>query len=216
MANTVNFRTMNTESYQMCYAFAVARYLEAAEDLRHKDVMKVLKQKRDGIVSLRQENRLLGCSLDESVNQNSLLEIENQIRAEDFKHMTILKPIKSAMEESYKVIPDGLFDAYKLKFDGKNADFVELIDKFLVAIGLTWDKKGVVRKTADRIALMMGARIATSKTIVNNGDFVQTMKKQQFNKLFMSGFVDTLVKSGFKFDIPDKTKTVELAESKEV
>ena len=210
MANTVNFRTMDGKAYQMCYEFVVARFKEAQEDLRHKDASKTLKKKRDDIITSRRENNLLECDLNSVLNENSLVDIENQIRAEGFKHEMILKPLKSAMEDSYNVIPDGLFDAYKLKFEGKNSQFVDMVEVFLQTIGIDCPKKGVVRKTADRIALMMGARIATSKTIINDNVFVSTMKKTQFNKLFMSGFIDTMLKAGVKFDIPSSNEIPEL------
>ena len=210
MANTVNFKNMSDASYKLAYAFAVSRYLEAAEDIRHKAVLKKLKNKRAVIIEDREDKLVSGYSVNDAISATSIVEVENAMRAEDLKHDGIMKPLKTAMKESYSIIPDGLFEAYKLKFDGKNKEFVDMIDKFLVGIGIVCPKKGVVRKTADRIALMMGSRLATSKMIVNEGVYISTMKKQQFNKLFMSGFVDTLINvAGFKFEIPNKDNGIE-------
>lgn len=208
MANTVNFKTMSSDSYKTVNSFVISRYSEAMEDVRHKEANKKIKEQREVLLKDRDEKLAMGYSVDDASAMVSLLDIEKKQNKEDEKHRAIIAPLKASMEEAYRLIPYKLFPAYKDKFEGKNSNFVDAVQEFLENLGITCDKQGVVRKTAERIALMMGARVSTSKTLLKDGSFVSTMKESQFNKLFMSGFCDTLAKSGFKFEIPT-TETTE-------
>ena len=208
MANTVNFKNMSQDSYKTVYGFALARLAEAKEDSRHKDVIKKLRSKKDELLKIRSEKIVSGMSQDDAIRETSTLAIDNAMRIEDDKHAKILNPIKSVMQNSYALIPEGLYEAYTLKFEGKNADFVSAVNTFLVGVGIECPKQGVVRKTADRIALMMGARLATSKQVLKNNTFTSVMKKSQFNKLFMSAFIDVLIQAGFTFVVPNTTLEV--------
>lgn len=205
MANTVNFKNMNEDSYKTVYGFALARLAEAKEDSRHKTVTKQLRSKKDELLKTRAEKIVMGYNQDDAIRETSTLEIDNAMRVEDMKHDNIVKPLKEAMKNSYTLIPEGLYEAYTLKFEGKNTEFVNSVNTFLVGIGIECPKQGVVRKTADRIALMMGARLATSKQVLENNAFTSVMKKNQFNKLFMSAFIDVLVQAGFTFVNPNTT-----------
>ena len=205
MANTVNFKNMNETSYKTVYGFALARFAEAKEDARHKSVIKKLRTKKDELLKVREEKITMGVSQDDAIRETSTLAIDNAMRAEDTRHDGIVKPLKKAMHDSYALIPDGLYEAYTLKFEGKNTEFVNTVNTFLVCIGIQCHKQGVVRKTADRIALMMGARLATSKQVLENNAFTSVMRKNQFNKLFMSAFIDVLVGAGFTFVNPNTT-----------
>jgi hypothetical protein len=123
------------------------------------------------------------------------IEVDNEIRKEEVKHSDILEPLKKDMKDSYKFVPENIFNAYTLKInDGKRGEFLTCVSEFLSNLGIEGCTQGQISKFAESMSDKLGAKYATSKKIVEDGMLVTAMKKNQFNKLFMAVFCDMYLK----------------------
>lgn len=189
--NQINFTKITEEARTQLNTFKESAYAIAEEDLRFKAEMKPLKARLEIILKNRDNDIKQGMSVDEVVAKFPRTEVDNEIRKAEDTHKKNVEPLNKDMKESYKFVPDALFDAYNKKInEGKRGDFLKSIKEFLTNLGL--EVSGAqLTKFAESMSDKLGAKYATSKTIIKNNTLVTAMKKNQFNKLFMAVFVDT-------------------------
>lgn len=189
--NQINFKKMTEEARTQLNTFKESAYAIAEEDLRFKAEMKPLKARLEIILKNRDNDIKQGMSVDEVVAKFPRTEVDNEIRKAEDTHKKNVEPLNKDMKESYKFVPDTLFDAYNKKInEGKRGDFLKVIKEFLTNLGL--EVSGAqLTKFAESMSDKLGAKYATSKAIIKNNTLVTAMKKNQFNKLFMAVFVDT-------------------------
>lgn len=189
--NQINFKKMTEEARTQLNTFKESAYAIAEEDLRFKAEMKPLKARLEIILKNRDNDIKQGMSVDEVVAKFPRTEVDNEIRKAEDTHKKNVEPLNKDMKESYKFVPDALFDAYNKKInEGKRGDFLNAIKEFLTNLGL--EVSGAqLTKFAESMSDKLGAKYATSKAIIKNNTLVTAMKKNQFNKLFMAVFVDT-------------------------
>ena len=189
--NQINFTKITEEARTQLNTFKESAYAIAEEDLRFKAEMKPLKARLEIILKNRDNDIKQGMSVDEVVAKFPRTEVDNEIRKAEDTHKKNVEPLNKDMKESYKFVPDALFDAYNKKInEGKRGDFLNAIKEFLTNLGL--EVSGAqLTKFAESMSDKLGAKYATSKAIIKNNTLVTAMKKNQFNKLFMAVFVDT-------------------------
>ncbi len=189
--NQINFTKITEETRTQLNTFKESAYAIAEEDLRFKAEMKPLKARLEIILKNRDNDIKQGMSVDEVVAKFPRTEVDNEIRKAEDTHKKNVEPLNKDMKESYKFVPDALFDAYNKKInEGKRGDFLNAIKEFLTNLGL--EVSGAqLTKFAESMSDKLGAKYATSKAIIKNNTLVTAMKKNQFNKLFMAVFVDT-------------------------
>lgn len=189
--NQINFKKMTEEARTQLNTFKESAYAIAEEDLRFKAEMKPLKARLEIVLKNRDNDIKQGMSVDEVVAKFPRTEVDNEIRKAEDTHKKNVEPLNKDMKESYKFVPDALFDAYNKKInEGKRGDFLKAIKEFLTNLGL--EVSGAqLTKFAESMSDKLGAKYATSKAIIKNNTLVTAMKKNQFNKLFMAVFVDT-------------------------
>ena len=189
--NQINFTKITEEARTQLNTFKESAYAIAEEDLRFKAEMKPLKARLEIILKNRDNEIKQGMSVDEVVAKFPRTEVDNEIRKAEDTHKKNVEPLNKDMKESYKFVPDALFDAYNKKInEGKRGDFLNAIKEFLTNLGL--EVSGAqLTKFAESMSDKLGAKYATSKAIIKNNTLVTAMKKNQFNKLFMAVFVDT-------------------------
>lgn len=192
----IDYGKINVQSLSYLRDFMSVRVLIAKEDMRHKAENKRLKEKLDEIHKDRESDLSQGMALDDVIRKHSSVEAENAIRKEENKHKEILKPLKDALKDTYVFMPDGMYDSYVRKIElGKRGNFIECIKIFLENIGIEEVSQSAVCKLAEQISDYLGVCVSTSKKLLEEGVFSSTMKKSQFNKLFMSVFCDILVEN---------------------
>lgn len=190
----IDYGKINVQSLSYLRDFMSVRVLIAKEDMRHKAENKRLKEKLDEIHKDRESDLSQGMALDDVIRKHSSVEAENAIRKEENKHKEILKPLKDALKDTYVFMPDGMYDSYVRKIElGKRGNFIECIKIFLENIGIEEVSQSAVCKLAEQISDYLGVCVSTSKKLLEEGVFSSTMKKSQFNKLFMSVFCDVSV-----------------------
>lgn len=197
MSKTViNFTKMNKEAMAQINNFAKSRIDMAKEDIRFKKEIKPLKQKLESIRADRENDLKQGMNRDEVISKYSTLDVENAIRAEENKHSDIIAPLNEALKDTYSFISEGMYEAYVRKVnDGKRGDYLNCVNTFLENLGIESASQSALCKLSEQIADRLGARVSTSKALVNDGVFSCEMKKGQFSKLFMSVFCDILVQN---------------------
>lgn len=192
--SNINYATINATSLALINDFANARINFAKEDLRHKEVMKSLKDKLEVIKKNRENDLAQGMSSDEVTEKHSTVEVENAIRAEEFLHEETVKPINEAIRATFDFVSDDMYPSYVKKVnEGKRGDYLTCVSTFLTNIGIESTSQSALSKLSEQIADRLGARVSTSKALLEKGQFSTEMKKGQFNKLFMSVFCDILI-----------------------
>lgn len=192
--NQINFTKITEEARTQLNTFKESAYAIAEEDLRFKAEMKPLKARLEIILKNRDNDIKQGMSVDEVVAKFPRTEVDNEIRKAEDTHKKNVEPLNKDMRESYKFVPDALFDAYNKKInEGKRGDFLNTIKDFLTNLGLEVSGSQLT-KFAESMSDKLGAKYATSKAIIKNNTLVTAMKKNQFNKLFMAVFCDMYIK----------------------
>lgn len=193
--NQINFTKMSKEATLQLNTFKDSALKIAKEDLRFKSVIKPLNAKLENILKNRQIELDNGMSVEDASTKFPRIEVDNEIRKEEVKHSDILEPLKNNMKDSYKFVPENIFNAYTLKInDGKRGEFLTCVSEFLSNLGIEGCTQGQISKFAESMSDKLGAKYATSKKIVEDGTLVTAMKKNQFNKLFMAVFCDMYLK----------------------
>lgn len=193
--NQINFTKMSKEATLQLNTFKDSALKIAKEDLRFKSVIKPLNAKLENILKNRQIELDNGMSVEDASAKFPRIEVDNEIRKEEVKHSDILEPLKKDMKDSYKFVPENIFNAYTLKInDGKRGEFLTCVSEFLSNLGIEGCTQGQISKFAESMSDKLGAKYATSKKIVEDGMLVTAMKKNQFNKLFMAVFCDMYLK----------------------
>ena len=192
----INYNKIDVKSLSYLKDFMDARIAIAKEDIRHKDENKRLKDKLDEIHKNRENDLAQGIPLDDVIRKHSTVETENAIRKEESKHKEILKPLNESLKDTYAFMPDGMYDSYVRKIElGKRGNFIECVKGFLDNIGIEEISQSALCKLSEQISDYLGVCISTSKKLLEDGVFSSTMRKSQFNKLFMSVFCDILVEN---------------------
>lgn len=193
---SIDYSKINVQSLSYLKDFMSARVLIAKEDIRHKAESKRLKEKLEEIHKNRETDLSQGMALDNVIRKHSTVETENAIRKEESVHKEILKPLNENLKDTYAFIPDGMYDSYVRKIElGKRGNFIECIRGFLENIGIEEVSQSALCKLAEQISDYLGVGISTSKKLLEDGVFASTLRKSQFNKLFMSIFCDILVEN---------------------
>lgn len=193
--NQINFTKMSKEATLQLNTFKDSALKIAKEDLRFKSVIKPLNAKLENILKNRQIELDNGMSVEDASTKFPRIEVDNEIRKEEVKHFDILEPLKKDRKDSYKFVPENIFNAYTLKInDGKRGEFLTCVSEFLSNLGIEGCTQGQISKFAESMSDKLGAKYATSKKIVEDGTLVTAMKKNQFNKLFMAVFCDMYLK----------------------
>lgn len=193
---TINFENMSNESMAQLKDFAESRIAIAKEDLRYKSAMKPLKAKLETIRQNRENDLAQGMSLDDVIRKHSSVDAENAIRKEEKLHADNLAPLNEKLKTTYVFIPESMYDAYVRKVnEGKRGDYLTCVNTFLENLGIESFTQSALCKLSERIADRLGARVSTSKKLIEEGQFSSEMKKGQFSKLFMSVFCDILVQA---------------------
>lgn len=193
--NQINFSKMDETAKKQIETFKAMALDIAKEDLRFKAEMKPLKLNKETILKNRENDLQQGLSIDEVAEKFSLTKADEAIRQCELKHKAIVEPLNKAMKETYSFVPETLYNSYIRKIEqGKRGDFLNDIESFLNNLGIENCSQAQVRRFAESMSDKLGAKYATSKTIVNDGTLVATMKKSQFSKLFLAIFCDTYIK----------------------
>ena len=193
--NQINFTKMTEEASAQLKSFKNSAFTLANEDLRYKAELKPLKEQLEIILANRQNDINAGLSAEEVAQKFPRTDVDNAIRKAQTKHDSIIEPLNKEMKDTYKFIPETMFPAYIKKIDEhKRGDFLTAIKDFLSNLGIEGCTQGQISKLAENMSDMFGAKYATSKKIVKDGNMVTTLKKQQFDKLFMAVFCDMYVK----------------------
>lgn len=177
--------------------FSSAIIEKAKEDQRHTAVMEPLKKQLTEIKKNRDENLSHNFPRDEVLIKFSTVEVENAIRAEKNLHKKNMKPINDEINSTYSFVTDGLYDGYVLKVEKqKRGDFLKYVNKFLKDMGISEISQSALCKLTEQISDRLGVTVSSSKQILEDKTFSCSLKRKQFNKLFMSIFCDILIMNG--------------------
>ena len=193
--NQINFTKMNETTMTQLHTFKECALAVAKEDLRYKKEKNPMLEEREKIISEREKAIKEGMSTDKAIDTFSLVEVDNKLRKAEAEHKAIVEPLNKSMRDTYAFIPENMYDAYVKKIDEhKRGDFLSAIKVFLENLGIENCTQGQISKLAENMSDMFGARYAQSKSIVEKDKFITTMRKAQFNKLFMAVFCDMYIK----------------------
>lgn len=193
----IDFSQIDSKALAQLQNFAAARIAIAKEDQRHKAEKKSLNVQLDAIHENRELNIKAGFPRDEVLIKFSTLEIDNAIRKEDDKHKEIMKPLNEDLKSTYTFIPESMYDGYMRKIElQKRGEYINYLSEFLGNLGIKETSQSALCKLAEQISDYLGVTISTSKKLLEDKVFSYTLKKNQFNKLFMSVFCDILTEKG--------------------
>lgn len=192
----INYNKINVQSLSYLKDFMSARIAVAKEDVRHKDENKRLGAKLEEIHKDRESDLAQGIPLDDVIRKHSTVEAENAIRKEENRHKEVLKPLNEALKDTYAFMPEGMYDSYARKIEfGKRGNFIECVKGFLENIGIEEVSQSALCKLSEQLSDYLGVCVSTSKKLLEDKVFASTLRKSQFNKLFMSVFCDILVEN---------------------
>lgn len=159
--------------------------------------MEPLKKQLSEIKKNRDENLSHNFPRDEVLIKFSTVDVDNAIRAEKILHKKNAKPINEEINSAYTFVTDGLYDGYVLKVEKqKRGDFLKYMNRFLEDIGIPETSQSALCKLSEQISDRLGVTVSSSKQILENKTFSCSLKRKQFNKLFMSVFCDILIMNG--------------------
>lgn len=193
----IDFTQMNKSALTQLEKFAAARIAIAKEDQRHKAEKKSLNAQLEAIHENRELNIKAGFPRDEVLIKFSTLEIDKAIRKEEDKHKEIMKPLNEELKSTYAFIPKNMYEGYARKVElQKRGKYINCINTFLENLGIEENSQSALCKLAEQISDYLGVTVSTSKKLLEDRVFSCVLKKNQFNKLFMSVFCDILTENG--------------------
>lgn len=189
----IDFTQIDAKALIHLKNFAETRIAIAKEDQRHKAEKKSLNSQLDAIHENRELNIKAGLPRDEVLIKFSTLEIDNAIRKEEDKHKEIMKPLNEELKNTYTFIPENIYDGYVRKIElQKRGEYLDCINSFLKNLGIAETSQSALCRLAEQISDYLGVSVSTSKKLLEDKVFSCALKKNQFNKLFMSVFCDIL------------------------
>lgn len=196
----VSFTNFTDELRGYLHAFQPALVALAKSDAKFKVERKALLEKRDAILAQREQDIKNGISVDDAIRENSIIDLETKIKKLENAHKEEVKPLNEDIKKCYAFIPEGLYDAYKIKIiENNETSFLEKFDEFLLNIGIECGSKAV-RAWSRKLSTNIGAACTSTATIAKaeqKGEeyrLTRAMSKTMFNKLFMSTFIDLFIK----------------------
>lgn len=193
----IDFTQIDAKALAHLQNFTAARIAIAKEDQRHKEVLIPLKKQLEALKENRENDINAGLPRDEVLIKYSTVDVDNAIRKENDLHKEIIKPLNEELKSTYAFVVDGLYDGYVLKIEKqKRGEYLKHIGKFLSDMGIIEVSQSALCKLAEQISDRIGVTISKSKVLLEDRVFTCSLKKPQFNKLFMSVFCDILVING--------------------
>ena len=193
----IDFSQIDTKALAQLQNFAATRIAIAKEDQRHKAEKKSLNAQLEAIHENRELNIKAGFPRDEVLIKFSTLEIDKAIRKEEDKHKEIMKPLNEDLKSTYAFVPEELYEGYKRKMElQKRGEYLNCLNSFLQNLGITETSQSALCKLAEQITDYIGVSVSTSKKLLEDRVFTCVLKKNQFNRLFMSIFCDIITERG--------------------
>ena len=193
----IDFTQIDSKALTQLQNFAAARIAIAKEDQRHKEVLSPLKKQLEAIRENRENDINAGLPRDEVLIKYSTVDIDNAIRKENDLHKEITKPLNEELKSTYAFVPEELYEGYKRKMElQKRGEYLNCLNSFLQNLGITETSQSALCKLAEQITDYIGVSVSTSKKLLEDRVFTCVLKKNQFNRLFMSIFCDIITERG--------------------
>ncbi len=190
---SITFKNMNKEAVNSLQLFVIATTQQVKENARHKKVVDPIKQKINSKLQSRQEAIDNGMSYNSAIEKFDTFEETQELRKLNYKHSEIMKALNETIKKSYEFLPENLYDSYIVKIEqSKNGLFLTAISQFLENIGIENTTQAGVRNLATQISDKIGVKVSSLSTIQKKGTFTSRLTTQQFNKLFISVYIDIL------------------------
>lgn len=200
----IDFSQIDPKALVHLQNFAAARIAIAKEDQRHKEVLSPLKKQLEALKESRENDINAGLPRDEVLIKYSTVDIDNAIRKKNDLHKEITKPLNEELKSTYAFVPEELYEGYKRKIElQKRGEYLNCLNSFLQNLGITETSQSALCKLAEQITDYIGVSVSTSKKLLEDRVFTCVLKKNQFNRLFMSIFCDIIAEKGvidFCFD----------------
>ena len=193
----IDFSQIDPKALVHLQNFAAARIAIAKEDQRHKEVLSPLKKQLEALKESRENDINAGLPRDEVLIKYSTVDIDNAIRKENDLHKEITKPLNEDLKSTYAFVPEELYEGYKRKMElQKRGEYLNCLNSFLQNLGITETSQSALCKLAEQITDYIGVSVSTSKKLLEDRVFTCVLKKNQFNRLFMSIFCDIITERG--------------------
>lgn len=193
----IDFSQIDPKALVHLQNFAAARIAIAKEDQRHKEVLSPLKKQLEALKESRENDINAGLPRDEVLIKYSTVDIDNAIRKENDLHKEITKPLNEELKSTYAFVPEELYEGYKRKIElQKRGEYLNCLNSFLQNLGITETSQSALCKLAEQITDYIGVSVSTSKKLLEDRVFTCVLKKNQFNRLFMSIFCDIITERG--------------------
>lgn len=193
----IDFSQIDPKALVHLQNFAAARIAIAKEDQRHKEVLSPLKKQLEALKESRENDINAGLPRDEVLIKYSTVDIDNAIRKENDLHKEITKPLNEELKSTYAFVPEELYEGYKRKMElQKRGEYLNCLNSFLQNLGITETSQSALCKLAEQITDYIGVSVSTSKKLLEDRVFTCVLKKNQFNRLFMSIFCDIITERG--------------------
>ena len=223
---TVNFEQMDSLSKSVLVDWYSARKTYAEQQINHQNTMKDLDAELVKILENRQIDIDAGLDPENVAKKFPRDDVDSRILAEKESWKKASSDLNKRMNVAYKeFLPatetvtigekvckvSKAYVAYlNMVKNGKRGEFVAVCRKFCVDLGITATSQGQVNKFAERMSVLIGAKIASSAVVLATGHMTMEQSAKQFNKLFLSAFCDTYLAQLNKFiDAVDEKTAME-------
>lgn len=187
----INFTQMTEKAYSQIDLFKKSMVAIAEENIFFHQTIKKLEKKLEKIRENRKNDIANGLNSDEVIKKHPTVETERAIEREKLRHKAVIKPLNNELSSTYEFIPENMYATYERKIlEGKRGAFLDNIQEFLSNLGIDGCSNSQIREMAERMSDNLGAGIANSKTISEDGVFHSALKERTLYKLFMSVFCD--------------------------
>ena len=191
---SITFKSMNTKAVNSLQAFIIGSTDLIKENSRFNKQSKPIKAKINEILLNREK------AIDDGMDYNHAIELYSTFaESQELKnlkdaHSKKVKTLKSKIDKALDLIPESLYNSYVKKITlNKNGDFLSDVEKFLENTGIENNTQAGIRNISEQLNNRIGCKLSTSKTIRENGNLTTLLTENQFNKLFISSFIDILV-----------------------